>query len=303
MRTYVTLLLSFAVALASGQVTPAFPPVPGDDMVKEDYALWANTGWVLGTNDQLCPDVQYVTEGAFPRAFIRRDATISFVLNTLDTTAGGTDTLRRLDMQLVGETSTLPDAINAQAKEQTRHFYLPHCGAQGVTNVPGYNRIVYPGIYPNIDLWVFSGKLGQKLMWVIWPGGDPSEITLDFTGQSQLMVDFDGWLKLQLANKWIRLPQPVAYQFDGNNNILPLPWTVDYLPVGNSGLVHLIADGYDPTKPLVFLAGPQVMGGGPYEEVGLCWSTYVGDNGARPHLICAATRTTTCTWQAGPHPP
>jgi hypothetical protein len=228
--------------------------------------------------------VQFVTEGGFPRTFIRRDATMSFVLNTLDTTAGGTDTLRRLDMQLVGETSMLPDAISSSQRIQEKHFYLPHCGPNGITNVHSYNRIVYPGIYPNIDLWVFSGALGQKIMFVVWPGGDPDVITLDFTGQNQIIEDFDGWLHLLLADKWISLPQPVAYQFDQNNTILPLPWTVDYQPIGNSGLVYLVTDGYDPTKPLVFLAGPQAMGGGPYEEVGLCWSTYVGDDGRETAL-------------------
>lgn len=31
---------------------------------------------------------------------------------------------------------------------------------------------------------------------------------------------------------------------------------------------------------MVLLAGPQAMGGMSYEEEGLCWSTYVGDDGA-----------------------
>ncbi|MBK6341443.1 MAG: SBBP repeat-containing protein [Flavobacteriales bacterium] len=48
---------------------------------------------------------------------------------------------------------------------------------------------------------------------------------------------------------------------------------------GNTGIVTLEYDAYDPALPLVFLIGPPPLGGQPYEEVGLCWSTYIGGNG------------------------
>lgn len=261
------------------QAQPQFPPVPGNDVQQKGYGLWQNTGWVIDTDSQLREDVLFVSGGGLPRTFIRKEATISFTHAVLDTAFGGTDTLRRLDMAVVGAEALYPDALGSSAKIEERHFYLPHCGPTGVTNVVGYNRIVDPNVYPLIDLWVFSGTLGQKVMFVIWPGGDPTKIALRFTGQNQIVEDFNGWLKLLLEDKWISLPEPVAYQFNQSNTILPLPWTVDYQPEGNSGLVHLIADGYDPTKPLVFLAGPPAMGGPSYDEVGLCWSTYHGDNG------------------------
>lgn len=96
---WLAVVLMSTVALVQAQ--PQFPPVPGNDFVKENYGLWANTDWVINTDGEPEPDVQYVSEDGFPRIFIRRDATMSFVLNTLDTTSGGTDTLRRLDMQIV----------------------------------------------------------------------------------------------------------------------------------------------------------------------------------------------------------
>lgn len=269
----------FISTIAMAQAQPQFPPVPGNDVQQKGYGLWQNTGWVIDTDSQLREDVLFVSGGGLPRTFIRKEATISFTHAVLDTAFGGTDTLRRLDMAVVGAEALYPDALGSSAKIEERHFYLPHCGPTGVTNVVGYNRIVDPNVYPLIDLWVFSGTLGQKVMFVIWPGGDPTKIALRFTGQNQIVEDFNGWLKLLLEDKWISLPEPVAYQFNQSITILPLPWTVDYQPEGNSGLVHLIADGYDPTKPLVFLAGPPAMGGPSYDEVGLCWSTYHGDNG------------------------
>jgi hypothetical protein len=41
-------LLVSAEAIA--QPTPEFPPVPGNDFVKDNYGLIANPGWVLNTN-------------------------------------------------------------------------------------------------------------------------------------------------------------------------------------------------------------------------------------------------------------
>ena len=264
---------------AMAQSPPVFPPVPNDDVQQEGYGLWSNPGWVIDTDGELREDVLFVSEGGFPRTFIRKEASMSFTHAVLDTTFGGTDTLRRLDMTVVGAEALYPDALGSSEKIEERHFYLPHCGPTGVTNVVGYNRIVYPNVYPLIDLWVFSGTLGQKVMFVMWPGADPKDIELEFTGQNELGVDLDGWLRILLADEWISLPQPVAYQFDSLNTILPLLWTVEYEPQGSSGIVTLDYESYDPTKPLVFLIGLPPMGGMTYDEVGLCWSTYVGGDG------------------------
>ncbi len=253
--------------------------MPNDDVQQKGYGLWSNPGWVIDTDGELREDVLFVSEGGFPRTFIRKEASMSFTHAVLDTAFGGTDTLRRLDMTVVGAEALYPDALGSSEKIEERHFYLPHCGPTGVTNVVGYNRIVYPNVYPLIDLWVFSGTLVQKVMFVMWPGADPKDIELEFTGQNDLGVDLNGWLRILLADEWISLPQPVAYQFDSLNTILPLLWTVEYEPQGNSGIVTLEYDAYDPALPLVFLIGPPPMGGPSYEETGLCWSTYIGGNG------------------------
>lgn len=281
MTTRIVLAMSVLYNAQLLTAQPVFPPVPGNDAQRSDYGLWSNPGWVLDTYGDLRPDVQFVTEGASPRTYIRRDASMSFTVATVDSSAGGADTLRRLDMELVGELSLRPDAIGSSARNEWRNYYLPHCGPNGVTNVIGYNRIVYENIYPQIDLWVFSGYYGQKMMFVVRPGGDPANIVMQFTGQDQLDVDANGWLKMLLGNKWIELPEATAYQYDQNNVITPMLWTADYEADENNGIVSFNFDSYNPAKPLVFLIGPPppMMGGTQFDETGLCWSTYVGDDG------------------------
>ena len=48
----------FATALLNAQ--PVFPPVPGGDVERSDYGLWNNTGWLLDTDGDPRPDVQFV---------------------------------------------------------------------------------------------------------------------------------------------------------------------------------------------------------------------------------------------------
>lgn len=218
-----------------------------------------------------------MTEGALPRTYIRRMAEMSFVLSKVDTSISTLDTLRRLDMKLVGQYAQYPDAVALEQKPHHLNFYLPHCGSNGITDVNGYSRIVYENIYPYIDLWVYSGKRGQKMMYVIRPFGDPTHIQMQFTGQTALDVDVNGWLKLQMEEKWIMLPEAVAYQVGVNQEIIPVNWTPEYSANTDNGRVAFTFDQYDRYRPLVLLIGPPPpFGAGDNDEPGLCWSTYCG---------------------------
>lgn len=272
-------LITFSVLLtnAAWSQPPSMPPVPGNDVSRKEYGLWQNTGWVATPDGEPVSDVQFVTEGAYPRTYIRRGGNFSLVLSDADTSASTLDTLRRLDVSFTGELVNQPDALGSSQRVEHMNFYLPPCGTEGKTFVHGYKRIVYHDLYPHVDLWIFSGALGQKMLFVVHPGGNPDDITFRFNGQDDLDVDVMGWLRLQMQNKWIVLPEAVAYQYDQSNTILPVSWTVDYQHVDGSDQVGLSFGTYDPAKPLVFLIGPPPSGmGGGYDEPGLCWSTYYG---------------------------
>lgn len=264
-----------------GQQTPYFPPDFYNDFEREAYSLWHNPqpGWVIDTEGHLQEDVQFVTEGALPRTYIRREAVMSFVMSAIDTSVSTADTLWRLDMELVGTHAQRPDAAPYILRERHLNFHLPHCGASGITDVQGYNRIVYDDIYPDIDLWVYSGARGQKMMFVVGTHGDPANIEMLFTGQDELDVDVNGWLKLQMQNRWIGLPEAVAYQVDVNENIIPVSWTPNYVANNNSGIVTFDFDGFDRYKPLIFLIGPPPPQGGPPVTDGVCWTSYQGGDG------------------------
>lgn len=193
------------------------PPDPFDDALKVSYGIWEQLGQVVGPGQTPQPDIQYYTEGAEPRAYFKRDARFSLVLASVDTSISTPDTMNRLDISFTGEAVQTPDAIADVQKDYIQNFYLPWCGPNGVTNVHGYNRVIYENIYPFIDMHVYSGRAGQKMAFVVRPGGLPQNLRLLLEGQNELSLDFFGNLKILLAEKWIVLRQAVAYQVDNNN--------------------------------------------------------------------------------------
>ncbi len=275
--------LSFILAFtnASEAQVPVPPPDLYNDFQRRGFGFWKNPtpGWVVGTDGNVATDVQFVSDGALPRAFIRRDTQISLVLASVDTSLSTPDTLRRLDMSFSGELFQHPDAVAIEEQPGHRNFYFPHC-SNGVTGVKAYNRILYKNIYTKIDLWMYCGQRGQKMALVIHPGGNPEDIRLLFSGQNEMDLDILGNLRMLLEDKWVVLPEAVAYQYEPDETILPLNWTADYVPNDNTGQVGFVFDSYDDTKPLVLLIGPPPIGAEEdYEEEGLCWSTYIaGDS-------------------------
>ncbi len=267
-----------ATLLAFGQ-PPTLPPDFYGEALREAYGFWENTGWVRNTDGDPEPDIKYVTEGASPRGYIHRGAKISLVLADVDTSVSTMDTLHRLDIGFMGELVNAPDPEVTGLKNQHKNFHLPWCGPGGRTLVPGYQWMVYRDIYPNIDMYMYCGSRGQKFMLVIRPGGNPANIRLKFNGHDDMDLDVMGNLRLLLQDKWIVLPEAVAYQYDQNNTILPVDWTAEYMAYPGSGSAGFIFDEYDTTKPLVLLIGPPPMMGGPLETPGVCWAAYLGGDG------------------------
>ena len=216
------------------------------------------------------PSVKFVSDGSVPRVYLRTKSTTSFVIQVSDTSQ--VDSLYRLDMVPVGEYAQESTPTEAVLKNVTHNYYLPHC-PDGIT-VPGYNRIIYEDIYPDIDLHFYGASAGQKMAIVCRPGSDPNHVKLQFTGQDSMNVDVYGFLKLYYSDKFVSLPYALAYQVDANGNMTLLNWGATYNTDNVLGLVSFYYEAYDPTKALVFLVGALPLGGGGGTELG--WSTLLG---------------------------
>jgi len=80
------------------------------------------------------------------------------------------------------------------------------------TGIPTYSRIVYPNIWPGIDL-VYYGTVNKlKYEFVVHPGADPSKIRLAYRGAESVAVEPDGRLKVTTQAGSFSDDVPVAHQ-------------------------------------------------------------------------------------------
>ncbi|HRD51198.1 MAG TPA: SBBP repeat-containing protein, partial [Flavobacteriales bacterium] len=256
--------------------TPFIPPDRYGEDYTGSYALIPNMGQVVDMNGDPDTTVEAYTQGSRPQLFMLDGGQMSIAWHSTDTIEATLDTIWSLRFEPYGEgVNTNVEPWLHSEKTSFENFYLPQC-LEGITEVYGYNHVVWENVFPKIDQHLYSGPRGWKMSFVVRPGGNPSDLVYKFHGQDSLGVDVFGFLRVVLDDKWVVLPEAVAYQVDTNGTILPLNWTADYTASNNAGTVGFVVDAYDTTKALILHIGvPPMMGGGP-QTPGTCWSTYWG---------------------------
>lgn len=251
-------------------------------------AFFAQEGQIAGTDHVPLADAEFASSGHPVQLVLREHVIMSYVLRITHADTSVQDTTLRIDVQPIGELAD-PNVV-PQGVEQTNYYhnyYLPQC-PDGVTGLYGHRRLVYSGIYPNIDMHVYSNAWGYKIYYVVHPGGDPALIRLKFTGQDYLEPDILGGLRAITQDRWIRIPQAIAYQVVGNSTVA-VPWTVEYEEVSEDLTVGLTTDVYDTTKVLIFDISEDTPLGGAPPLPSVEWGTYY--NGLDAHVLNAARTT------------
>ncbi len=78
--------------------------------------------------------------------------------------------------------------------------------------LPTYSKILYPNLWPGIDL-VYYGTVNRlKYEFIVHPGADPSKIRLAYRGVESVSVDGDGRLQVNTPVGSFSDDVPVAYQ-------------------------------------------------------------------------------------------
>ncbi len=132
------------------------------------------------------------------------------------------------------------------------------------TGLPAYSRLVYPDLWPGIDL-VYSGTTNAlKSEFIVHPGANASQIRLAYRGASSVLIDDAGRLVVATPSGGFEDGAPVAYQeLSGNRVPVPAAYRImdsgdGSAPDGDLGqndgdaVLHGFSVGeYDRSKPLV----------------------------------------------------
>ncbi len=161
-----------------------------------------------------------------------------------------------------------PDvAPEARHRGRAQINYL--LGSKRLTNLPTYGEVVYPDVWPGIDL-AFRGKGGAlKYELRIAPGADPSRIHLAYEGADDMSISAGGNLLVDTPLGSLRDSQPRTFQRVGGKRV-----SVDsrYVLDERAGTFGFeVGASHDPTRPLVIDPGPDYSTflGGTQNEIGI----------------------------------
>ena len=265
--------------LAAGPSSAQVPDFFADTVGQAWYTL--NAGQLLNDDGTVNEDVIAYTGGTLPRVYVQNGTRSRFVLGQRDTSSTTPDTLRSVELALVGEAANEEPIIGHAAElPWVQNFYFPWC-TPATTGLHPYGRIIKKGVYPLIDQHFYGGRSGPKMAFVCQPGSEPAHIILQFTGQDSLNVDWQGALRMYFGEKFLRLEEAIAFQVNGQGSIVPVYWSAEYEHVQGSTQVTFAFGPYDTHLPLIFQIGPPPLAAWePADPRNLGWSTYVGSNDA-----------------------
>ena len=114
-------------------------------------------------------------------------------------------------------------------------------------SVAHFGRVLYPEVYPGIDLAFHSAGRDFEYDFILQPGRTPQVITVDFVGATHLKMDSEGNLVLATAGGSVCQKKPFAYQVRQNRRVSV---DVTYELKGQTRAGFRVGR-YDPSLPLV----------------------------------------------------
>jgi hypothetical protein len=153
----------------------------------------------------------------------------------------------RLDMDFKGASST----IKLKGRKQTKarfNYYYPHC-PDGVTDVQGYQELVYKDVYEGIDIRFYfkQGKLKYDIR--VSPGANPDRLQFQYKPVHAVKILTAGnAMRVAIPDDTLREIIPKAYQPQKKDTKTV---TCQYHKADDNTLKLSVGEAYNPEKALV----------------------------------------------------
>lgn len=264
---------SVATGIASAQTTL----LPRHPLPAPELLFIENRGQLAEKSGKPLPEVRYYTAAAGSQTYLTANS-LHYVFTKLhggksltETAHSSTSTaqrpladnydsvtLYRLDMRFIGA-NPQPVILADKKAECYFNYYLPQC-PDGLTFVPGYRRLLYKDLYPAIDMAVYISGTGMKYDFIVRPGGDISQIKMEYDGQTSLTQTAKRGLEITSPFGSVTEDAPYSFVEQGGQQT-----TVESEFIVKGSTVSFRTGKYDHTKTLII--DPTRM-----------WGTYYGDN-------------------------
>jgi hypothetical protein len=110
-------------------------------------------------------------------------------------------------------------SIEGWDKTQAKFTFFRGRTQQKKTGAGAYHKLVYPELYPHIDMIVCSEQGQIKTEFMVKPGGDPGNIILGYEGVKGITVNAAGQLEITTAAGKIKEDVPFSFQMVKNRQV------------------------------------------------------------------------------------
>lgn len=244
-----------------------------NESIDKNLVYLPNRGQLVNTNLSHETDILYYNLTNYPETYLAKNR-MSFLQFHTDTLASTTDSLERIDLVFNGAN---PNVEIFHEDKGTAHDYNFFIGNVTATGLHGYNKLIYPNLYTNIDLHYSSNAYGVKAYFVVKPGADPRQIELVMQGMQSNAISGNNLVVSGLLGD-IVLRQPNVYNISGGVNV-PVTgtgWAI------SSNTVSFNTAAYNNAQPLVIefslasgAVGFNLSAAGPSDNID--WCTYYGN--------------------------
>jgi len=231
----------------------------------------ANKGQVADIRNQRHPEILFHADGKGTQVYLRKTGVSYVVSNEGELIAGAKEKAegekpgrspveldKRIDEIIQNEPwqehridvdfiNCNPDPVAIATAEIPGYtnYYLAHC-PEGVTRVKTYNQVLVKNVYNHIDFKYYgSVTSGLEYDIVINPGGNPSELKLEYKGANSMRI-VNGKLEIRTSLSPLEEKIPKAFQVIGGRTTNV---KVEYLLEGT--VVSFKIKKWNPNYPLI----------------------------------------------------
>ncbi|PHR47421.1 MAG: hypothetical protein COA32_08355, partial [Fluviicola sp.] len=200
-----------------------------------------NKGQVVDHNQNFHPEVKYYSSSGNASVYFlkdkvvynfREDEKIDFSNTPYKNNAKLQDSIKgtlgathhRIDLDFVGS------GFDAQIRPEDKTGYSTNFMLNKRANISGvssFEKLTYPNVYPNIDLVFYNSEKGIKYDFIIYEGGDITDIKLRYNGAKKITLTESGELKIETNFGELIETIPVSFLNGDKNKVVEVNYDVD----------------------------------------------------------------------------
>lgn len=174
-----------------------------------------NKGQITDKNGLPQPDIHFVLKDRHGNVFIGPQG-IHYLFSKTDYSSIKQDkdsviiSTYRMQMHLTG-TNPMCQLIRGNKNDYYENYYNVIGRPEGIPHVPTFEKITYKNIYPNIDWELYIVNEQLKYNFIIHPGGDVKNISIEYLNASDARINSDGSLTVTNPLGEINESAPVSW--------------------------------------------------------------------------------------------